>query len=409
MAAITADILWRLLVSSSIVILGFPLIFYVPQLLRLFFRRLLHLEVEYKSPVQCYREHRSSDRRDDDLWFDTQKRRDFYGYYNQKYFKLSPTARYLRTNVFVLFYIFVKVLIVVCLLLAVVWVMDADLTVVITSVTVPTAIALFHLSDYMRGFFTYVWLVWSNKVKLGDEIDMENARGVVTDLGPLVTIIYVFMQGVPLIGSVQTVTDTPTASPGGGGGRNNDHNQTARESSLLYPPNHHHHPHTYNHIPSPGTVVIPLSVTPPKVTSAADYLRNQNVEVIQHGPNVYHALPTVMTNRNDGSITANPQSLRYFTNAERRRHPGDSPPPAQHGHSLVADEGSRRITMNRVGYVALPLDSHHFRSVPTYNFLLTSYKHFDYDVIDETDDDNGGGNNTQGKDMTADLSSDKDL
>lgn len=118
--------------------------------------------------------------------------------------------RYLRTNAFLLFYVIIQILIRMSLGLAIIWSMDADPSSIFASASVATAIAVFHLADYLRGYFAYIWLVWSNKVKQGDEIDVEGARGVICEMGPIVTIIYVFMRGVPLIGSVQSPDSEPS-------------------------------------------------------------------------------------------------------------------------------------------------------------------------------------------------------
>ena len=137
MAGITLDTVWRVLVSSSIVILGIPVILYVPTLLRLLFVRLLGLEMVYKSPSTCYREYKKlkeKNNESDNLFFSDHQQDDFYGYYKQDYFKTSSVIRYLRTNAFLLFYVIIQVLILMCLGLAIIWAMDADPTSIFASV-----------------------------------------------------------------------------------------------------------------------------------------------------------------------------------------------------------------------------------------------------------------------------------
>lgn len=174
MSTITWDTVWRVLISSSIVILGIPIILYIPVLLRVIFLRYLKLEVAYKSPKQCYHESKlaKKDLKESSFYYTdnptpTGEESDFFGYYSQQYFSLSPTMRYIRTNGFLLFYVIVQILVLMSLGLAIIWAMDADPTSIFASAAIATTIAVFHLADYLRGYFAYIWLVWSNKLKLG--------------------------------------------------------------------------------------------------------------------------------------------------------------------------------------------------------------------------------------------------
>lgn len=42
---------------------------------------------------------------------------------------------------------------------------------------------------------------------------VENHRGVVVEMGPMVTVLYVFMVGIPLIGSVPTTAPSNDSKP----------------------------------------------------------------------------------------------------------------------------------------------------------------------------------------------------
>lgn len=390
--SITWDTVWRVLVSSSIIILGIPVILYAPALLRVVFRKYLKLEVAYKSPRECYQDYKKSKQDDDhrdSFYFDDNKipskGDDFFGYYNQQYFTMSPVMRYIRTNGFLLFYVLVQILILMCLGLAVIWAMDADPTSIFASAAIATTLAVFHLADYLRGYFAYIWLVWSSKLKLGDEVVVENHRGVVVELGPMVTVVYVFMVGIPLIGSVPTSSSTPEKK-----NMFSESEDTLAKEAKLLPHDHKEKPksfeeesHVLHQIPSlaPGTMSahqylmkspVPMHLTKAPQVPQLPYnmIRNQTIP--------YRAL----TN----SSSANPQSLRQFNKIKPESNefnihgedgstvPGEKS--ATPSRSLASRSGE--FIMHRIGYVALPIREHYHVLLPTCNFLMNSFRHFDY-------------------------------
>lgn len=207
---------------------------------------------------------------------------------------------------------------------------------------------------------------------------MENARGVVVEMGPMVTVVYIFMRGVPLIASVPTKPDKEKKS---------DEEATAREGKASI----HHH----QNVDPSNLHQIPSGQLPPEnhqsSTTQRFQLRPDPHVSLLLPTNVPQLPPTMVKHHNlpyrplISQSENNPQSLRYFDttkpdqykvhNADGTTAPGEKS--LANSHSLAFHRGE--LIMSRVGYVALPIKEHYYMSTPTCNFLLNSFKHFDYD------------------------------
>jgi hypothetical protein len=231
---ITADTFARVLVLVGLVVFGTPLCLYVETLLEILFGRILHLHVQYLPPrhyidkaLRTYAPVSSSSSSSSSssmlsstsstafstiYTLDVEANNTFFGYYQQRYFQLTPFHRYFRTNVFALFYVCIKILLLAGLGLGYFWVFNIEPTSVFASASVATVLALLQWNDLLKGFVAYIWFIWTNKLKLGDEIEVENNRGFVIEIGPVEVRLHVIARGVPLVGSVGPPESNSTVS-----------------------------------------------------------------------------------------------------------------------------------------------------------------------------------------------------
>jgi hypothetical protein len=264
--------------------------------------------------------------------------KNFYGYYSQDYFVKYPKnscKHYLTNNFIVLFIIGIQVVLLMCMGVFLAVGLGLSPSAMAGSALFPTLFAIFHFSDFIKGYFAYVWFIWSNKLRLGDEIDIDNYRGDLVELGPVTSYIYVYMRGVPLIGSVEGPAATATAP-------NPLHTTLDKEGDVVQPVN---------------------SIQRPLIERIAPQLATKdgiNVTQIIHHNQLHQVVPVVNK----------PYSLRGFGPLR----PPTPKVPQLAKHSLEPS----KLQMHQIGYVALPIEEHFRYQVNTVNLLQNNFRNYSY-------------------------------
>lgn len=285
--------------------------------------------------------------------------KNYFGYYDQDYFRKYPKNSckiYLRNNFILLITIFLQIAILMCMAVLLLANLHMDFTSLMTSALFPTIFALFHFSDLLRGYFAYVWFIWSDKLRLGDEIDIDNHRGDLVELGPVVSYVYVYMRGVPLIGSVEGPPPSETA------------NQfSATNHPDLAPSSQDDNPS-----PMKGRVLSPLQQV------ALSNLNGQSATIINI---VDMNNPASGVRQLPGVTTSKPFSLKNFPSM--RPKATTSAEVAGQSHTL----NSSRLQMHQIGYVALPIDQHFYYHINTSVLLQNNFRNYSYQSVHPHDMD----------------------
>lgn len=155
------DIFMRVLETLGIALGGLVIFFTVPAVLKFFFRRVTGIEKDYEA---IFRE-----------------RRDGNEYVEASYF---------RTNFFLVVYSIIRFTVAFGTLMAITWVWHDDLWYIMLALGGYALLLTLHLGDYVRNAVAYVWIITSGKVKLGQTLQVANARGVVVDLTAMHVVLY---------------------------------------------------------------------------------------------------------------------------------------------------------------------------------------------------------------------------
>lgn len=138
---------------------------------------------------------------------------------------------------------------------------------------------------------------------------------------------------------------------------------------------------------------IPSSQLPPSGTSAQRFVTQREHQLVSLPPNVPQLPYNMIRNHSIpfrpmiGHSENNPQTLRHFNKIKPDQYhmhgedgttvPGEKSLSAN--GSLASHNGE--FIMHRIGYVALPVKEHYNVLTPTCNFLMSSFRHFDYQTI----------------------------
>lgn len=283
--------------------------------------------------------------------------KNFFGYYDQEFFTKYPRGslkNYCCNNVIVLVTVAIQIALLMCTVVIFCVAFDFSFTDLTASALFPTVFAIFHFSEFIKGYFAYIWFVWSNTLRLGHEIDIDNLRGDLVELGPVTSYIYVYMRGVPMIGSVDSKVnpDPPAPTP-----------QPVVSSSP--PPN------------SPPLTPAKQAILP-NTMSLQQFVRNRNatiinVDTLNHNSAIRKQMPMIT-----GSIT---KPLRVFNFEDS----GFKVPRIPDSVNMISDHPEslnfNRPQMYQVGYVMLPLDQHFRYQVNTASLLSSNFRNYSYNSV----------------------------
>jgi len=289
--------------------------------------------------------------------------KNFFGYYDQTYFKKPRDScmAYAQNNFILLVIIAIQITLLAATFIVFIVSFNVDISTMASSALISTVLALSHFSDYVRGYFAYIWFIWSNKLRLGDEIVIDNERGDLVEFGPVTSYIYVYMRAVPMIGSVEApnssdpmtvgdVSPQPPARPALGGGA---HKSSAfprqvpenyHEASLRMLPNMQ----TFSVVARPGS--SPSSPVIVNMHPSTGQLPQEAISL--NGP---------FTLRNFGPRP----KIHEVKSSEVNAHP----------------ESLHRLQMHSVGYVALPLAEHYRYQINTSSLLSSNFRNYSYHSV----------------------------
>lgn len=328
----------RVAIFAAIFAVGGSLIIYIPALIHLVLTKT-GIFLEYKPPEHYRRRNITGD--------DTNQ---FHGYYEQPYFRKYPAnscKNYFFNNFLLLIMTGIQVGMLVCLAVLFIVAFGINLSELATSAMFSTVFAWFHFADHIKGYSAYLWFIWSNKLRLGNEIDIEGHRGDLVELGPVTSYIYVYMRAVNLIGSADPPPQDrprPLVNP-------EDLKQLGHDNTHLFHRKSSNNNESLSHMTrlivgqTGGTV---LNGPPPP-------------------PN--HHIITMPSSMPVASIGAT--SLRHFN---RPREVIPTPESLSTG----------KLQMIHPGYVSLPVEEHYRLAVPTNVFMTANYRNYSYKQVHVT-------------------------
>lgn len=207
---VTWDLVADILVSFLVLVSGLVTIILVPSILQ-FLLGQCRCHVRYRPPNDfirsMLRERAAQTRlRFQEEGYVTDEEAIFTAYYAQPFLRLTRRQRYWRSNIFFLLYMLIQGLLVIVLYLLIDWIVDMDPSTTLTATaTIGVAFfALFHVGDYLRGIVAYIWCTATGTLQMGDEVDVEGRRGIVSDIGPIQTVVHVFMRNVGMVTQIPT-------------------------------------------------------------------------------------------------------------------------------------------------------------------------------------------------------------
>jgi hypothetical protein len=222
----------------------------------------------------------------------------------------------------------------------------------------PTVFAIFHFSDFIKGYFAYIWFIWSNTLRLGHEIDIDNLRGDLVELGPVTSYIYVYMRGVPLIGSVESKVG-PDPIPA-----THTHSATEATPPSSTPPQQQQQ--------RKAPLVLPT-------VSLEQFVRNRNATIInvdtlsQQHHTIRRQMPMITGNMS--------KPLRVFNFEDS----GFKVPRIPDSINMISDHPEslnfNKPQMYQVGYVMLPLEQHFRYQVNTATLLSSNFRNYSYNSV----------------------------
>ena len=101
----------------------------------------------------------------------------------------KPWSLYIRYNLLKIIYVFSGTTLLISGLLVALWIIEIDFIVLMASLGFAAFWAMMHLSDFIRNFAAYIWMIYNDSINLGDIIQINSAGvvGVVTKIDILTT------------------------------------------------------------------------------------------------------------------------------------------------------------------------------------------------------------------------------